>query len=526
VTRDPRGWPCPTGAEMRAIDGDAIARLGIPSRTLMESAGRAVAEAFASHYPGKRRPLVACGAGNNGGDGYVVARVLAEQGRGVTPRVLELPDLSRQSPESKANRDLVLAAGIECLAATDERAVRAALAGCDSIVDGVFGVGLTRPVEGAAVIVLRELVGSGLPIVAIDVPSGTSSDSGLALGFALEPELIVTLGLPKLGLALQPSAAKVLVADIGLPADSVARAGIRAHLLTREAAQALLPARPLAGHKGTFGHVLIVGGALGKTGAALLSAHGALRAGAGLVTLAAPASLVPIFASQLAEAMCLVLSDSRPGELSAAHAPEIRREAEARDALVLGPGMGQTPAARSLARVLATQVGVPAVVDADALNAFAGDLDSLRATAPRVLTPHPGEAARLLGADSAGIQADRPGAARMLAMRAQAVVVLKGARTVIANPAGELSINPTGGPGLAAGGSGDVLSGVIGALLARGLPAWDAARLGVYLHGLAGDLGPEQGGLASELAARLPAAWQSLAAAESRDAGSSLLPLA
>jgi NAD(P)H-hydrate epimerase len=224
--------------------------------------------------------------------------------------------------------------------------------------------------------------------------------------------------------------------------------------------------------------------------------------------------------------MCLVLSDSRPGELSAAHAPEIRREAEARDALVLGPGMGQTPAARSLARVLATQVGVPAVVDADALNAFAGDLDSLRATAPRVLTPHPGEAARLLGADSAGIQADRPGAARMLAMRAQAVVVLKGARTVIANPAGELSINPTGGPGLAAGGSGDVLSGVIGALLARGLPAWDAARLGVYLHGLAGDLGPEQGGLASELAARLPAAWQSLAAAESRDAGSSLLPLA
>jgi len=523
---DPRGWPCPTGAEMRAIDGDAIARLGIPSRTLMESAGRAVAEAFANDYPEKRRPLVACGAGNNGGDGYVVARVLAEQGRGVTPRVLELPDLSRQSPESKANRDLVVAAGIECLAAADERAVRAALAGCDSVVDAVFGVGLTRPVEGAAALLLRELAASGLPILAVDVASGASSDSGLPLGFALEPELIVTLGLPKLGLALQPSAARILVADIGLPADSVSRAGIRAHLLTRAAARALLPPRPLAGHKGTFGHVLIVGGALGKTGAALLAAHGALRAGVGLVTLAAPASLVPIFASQLAEAMCLVLSDSRPGELSAAHAPDIRREAEARDTLVLGPGMGQTPAARSLARVLATQVGVPAVIDADALNAFAGDLDSLRAPAPRILTPHPGEAARLLGSDTQAVQADRPGAARLLAIRAQAVVILKGARTVVANPAGELSINPTGGPGLAAGGSGDVLAGVTGALLARGLAAWDAARLGVYLHGLAGDLGPAQGGLASELAARLPAAWQSLAATESRDVTGTLVPLA
>lgn len=526
MTGDPRGWPCPTGAEMGAVDGDAISRLGIPGRTLMESAGRAVAEAFASHYPAKRRPLVACGSGNNGGDGYVVARVLVEQRRGVAPRVLELPDLSRQSPESKANRDLVLAAGIECLPARDPAAIRAALAGRDSIVDAVFGVGLTRPVEGPAANLLRELAESGLPIVAVDVPSGLSSDSGLPLGFALEPELIVTLGLPKLGLALAPSAATVLVADIGLPADSIARAGIRAHLLTREAARSLLPPRPLAGHKGTFGHALVVGGALGKTGAALLAALGALRAGVGLVTLAAPASLVPIFASQLAEAMCLVLSDSRPGELSAAHAPEIRREAEARDALVLGPGMGQTPAARALARVLATQTGVPAVIDADALNAFAGDLDSLRAPAPRILTPHPGEAARLLGGDNAAIQADRPGAARMLAMRTQSVVVLKGARTVVANPTGELSINPTGGPGLAAGGSGDVLSGVLGALLARRLPAWDAARLGVYLHGLAGDLGAPQGGLASELAARVPAAWQSLAAAESRDASSTLVPLA
>jgi NAD(P)H-hydrate epimerase len=510
---------------MRAIDGDAISRLGIPGRTLMENAGRAVAEAIASHYPEKRRPIVVCGSGNNGGDGYVVARVLAEQGRGVTPRVLEPARLERQSPESKANRDLVIAAGIECVAAREPGEIRAELARADLVVDAVFGVGLTRPIEGDAAVLLRELAASGLAIVSVDLPSGVSSDTGLPLGFALEPELTVTLGLPKLGLALSPSAGRVLVADIGLPADSIARAGIRAHLLTRAAARALVPARRLTSHKGTFGHVLVVGGALGKTGAALLSAHGALRAGVGLLTIAAPRSLVPIFASHLAEAMCLVLEDSGSGEWSAAHAEPIRREADARDALVVGPGLGQSPGARGLARELVTQVGVAAVVDADALNAFAGELESLRSPAPRILTPHPGEAARLLACDSAAVQADRAGAARELAGRSRAVVVLKGARTVVASPDGDLSINPSGGPGLAAGGSGDVLAGVLAALLARGLTAWDAARLGVYLHGLAGDLGPAQGGLASELAARMPAAWQSLAGENAADEPGTLRPL-
>lgn len=526
MTRDPRGWPCPTGAEMRAIDADAIARLGVPGRTLMETAGRAVAGAIARHYPEKCRPLVACGAGNNGGDGYVIARVLAEQGRGVVPRVLEPARLERQSPESKANRDLLAAGNVECLRADDVAAVRAALEGCDLVVDAVFGVGLGRPVEGEAALLLRELAASGLPIVSVDLPSGMSSDTGLPLGFALEAALTVTLGLPKLGLALAPISGKVLVADIGLPADSIARAGIRAHLLTRAAARAFLPPRPLAGHKGTFGHVLVVGGALGKTGAALLSALGALRAGVGLVTLAAPRTLVPIFASQLTEAMCLVLDDAGSGDFAVVHAAQIRREAEARDALVLGPGLGQSEAAAALARDLATHAGVAAVVDADALNAFAGALDALRSVAPRILTPHPGEAARLLASDTAAIQADRAGAARVLARRSNAVVVLKGARTVVANPAGELSINATGGPGLAAGGSGDVLAGILGAFLARGLSAWDAARLGVQLHGLAGDLGPAQGGLASELAARLPAAWQSLASEEAADEPGTLRPFA
>ncbi|MFI5316090.1 MAG: NAD(P)H-hydrate dehydratase [Myxococcota bacterium] len=520
------GWPCPTGAEMRAIDGDAISRLGIPGRTLMEAAGRAVAEAVARYFPEKRRPLVACGSGNNGGDGYVAARALAEQRRGVQPRVLEVARPDRQSPESKANRDLLAAAQIELATARDEASLRAALSGCDLIVDSVFGVGLTRPVEGEAALLLRALAESGLPIVSVDLPSGISSDTGAPLGFALEPELIVTLGLPKLGLALQPSAARVVVADIGLPLESIARAGVRQHQLTRRAAQQLQPPRPLASHKGTFGHVLVVGGALGKTGAALLSAHGALRAGVGLVTIAAPRSLVPIFASQLAEVMCAVLDDGGSGELVAAHAAPLLREAAARDALVVGPGLGQAEGAAALARELATHAGVAAVVDADALNAFAGAPEALRSQLPRVLTPHPGEAARLLGSSTAAVQADRAAAARSLAERSGAVVVLKGARSVVAAPDGELSINSTGGPGLAAGGSGDVLAGVIAALLARGSSAWDAARLGAYLHGLAGDLGPSQGGLASELAAHLQAAWQSLSAAGAADEPGPLHPLA
>ena len=523
MTADPRGWPCPTADEMRAVDADAISRLGIPARTLMEAAGRAVADAIASHYPWSRRPLVACGPGNNGGDGYVVARLLGEQGRGVGPRVLELSQLARQSPESKANRDLCAAAGVEIRSGAD--AAAAALSDRDLVVDALFGVGLSRPVTGEAAALLGALAGAGLPIVSVDIASGQSSDTGLPLGFALEPALTVALGLPKLGQALVPVAARVLVADIGFPAESVARAGIRAHLLTRAAARALLPPRPATGHKGTFGHALVVGGSLGKTGAALLSALGALRSGVGLVSIAAPRALVPVYAAQLAEAMCVPLPDGGSGELAASHSAELLREAAARDALVLGPGLGQAQGAAALARALATGAAVPAVVDADALNAFAGELESLRARAPRVLTPHPGEAARLLGRDTAAVQADRAGAARALAARAQAVVVLKGARTVVAGPEGELSINPTGGPGLAAGGSGDVLAGVLAALLARGLSAWDAARLGVYLHGLAGDLGPLQGGLASELAGRIPAAWRQLAEAESPDGSGALRPL-
>lgn len=512
VRRPARVWPCPTGPELRAIEADAIQRLGLPARMLMENAGRAVAEAIADLYTERRRPLVACGGGNNGGDGYVLARVLAEQGRGVVPLVLDLARPEAQSPEAKANRELLETARIETCRVENAADVTAALAGCDLVVDAVFGIGLTRPVEGRLADILRALAASGLPCVAVDLPSGRSSETGLPLGMALDADLIVTLGLPKLGLALWPTTARILVAEIGLPLESIARANVRQHVLSRAAAAALLPSRPLDGHKGTFGHVLVVGGSLGKTGAALLAAQGALRGGAGLVSLAATRSLLPIYASRLAEVMSVVLDDTPAGALAAIHAETLARALETRDALVLGPGLGQDSGSAALARALLARARVPAVVDADALNAFGGELEALRSPAARILTPHPGEAARLLGCSTAEVQSDRAAAARALASRSGAIAILKGARSVVAAPDGALCVNPTGGPGLAAGGSGDVLAGLVGALLGQGCSAWDAARAGTFLHGLAGDLGPSVGGLAGELAGRIPAAWQLLSA--------------
>lgn len=515
-----RIWPCPTGPEMRAIERDAIERLGIPAADLMETAGRAVAEAITRHFPDARRPLVVCGGGNNGGDGYVAARVLAGSGHGVVPVVLELAPGGAQSPEAKVNRERLEPARVRVERAESAPELARLLGACDLVVDAIFGTGLTRPVEGWTAEVMRALAASGLRCVAVDLPSGLSSETGRPLGMALDADLIVSFGLAKLGLALLPTRARILVAEIGLPAESVERVNVPAHVLSRAAARALLPARPLAGHKGSFGHVLVVGGSPGKTGAVLLAAQGALRGGAGLVSLAAPRSLVSIYASRLAEAMCVVLDESagpdRAGLLGAAHIDALVREVASRDALVLGPGLGTDPGSATLARELLARTRLPAVVDADGLNAFAGQPEHLRSEAPRILTPHPGEAARLLGASTEAIGSDRPAAARAIAARSGAIAVLKGARSVIAAPGGELCVNPTGGPGLAAGGSGDVLAGLLGALLAQGLGAWDAARIGVYLHGMAGDLGPESGGLASELASRIPGARQALLAGEAR----------
>jgi len=538
---DERGWPCPTGDEMGRIDRDAISRLGIPGRVLMETAGRQVAQAVRLRFPATRRPLILCGGGNNGGDGYVVARLLRDADDRVEPVVMTLGDAERHSEEARANLGLLAQAEVEVVRLRDLKPLEHALARCDLVIDAVFGTGVSRAVEGLAAAALGAVAAADVPVVAVDLPSGLSSETGSALGPEPRADLIVTLGLPKLGLAARADLPEILVADIGLPWTSVERAGVRQFVLTDRAAARRLPERVAAGHKGTFGHVLVVAGSPGKTGAAVLAARGALRSGAGLVTVAAPESLNAIFEAKLTEAMTLPLAsapaDPAPdpavdpaidptvdptvdpdGTLGAGAVPLLVDAARSRDSLVLGPGLGTAPGTVEAVAALLSAYEGAAVVDADGLNAFAGRADGLRGPGPRVLTPHPGEAARLLETSVGEVQADRVAAARRLAERSGAVVVLKGARTVVSDAAGQcVWLNPTGGPGLASGGTGDVLAGVIGALLAQGSAPLDAAVAGVYLHGRAGDQGGRVGGLASEVAERIPAVWQALARVEKTD---------
>lgn len=521
---DENGWLCPTGEEMRRIDRDAIERLGLPGRVLMETAGRAVAAAVRARYPQVRRPLLICGGGNNGGDGYVVARVLHDWDDRIEPVVMAVGDPARHSPEARANLELLSHAGVQVVERAELKDLEAWLGRCDLVVDALFGVGVSRPLEGLAASVVDAIARCSLPVVAVDLPSGIASDTGESLGPAPRADLIVTLGLPKRALAVRAfEGAEVLVADIGLPVAAIESVDVRQRVLTVSAAARRLPTRPPEGHKGTFGHVLVVAGSPGKSGAAVLAAMGALRAGAGLVTVAAPALLAPLLAVKLNEAMTLALPESETGALGAGAAARLLEEAARRDVLVVGPGLGVEP---ETARVISELLGAlerPAVVDADGLTAFAGRARDLRADAARVLTPHPGEMARLLGCSIADVQRDRVETARELANRSGAVVVLKGARTVVAEPAedgrGLVYINPTGSPALASGGSGDVLAGIVGALLAQGVDPLDAAALGVYLHGAAGDSGRDVGGLAGEVAERVPAVWSALATAESEARG-------
>ncbi len=499
------GWPCPTAEEMRRADRHAIESVGLPSRLLMENAGRAVAAAVLSRFPKARRPLVLCGSGNNGGDGFVVARVFHEWDDRIRPLVRVFGDRARMSEETRTNLAVLVRTGTEVTFGGGKADMESLVAQADVIVDAIFGVGLTRPVTGELAEMFRAISELSVPIVALDLPSGISAESGSSLGEALRSDLIVTLGLPKLGLAVRPPGCPVLVADIGLPEESVVDAAIAQHVLTPAAVRRLLPTRTETGHKGTFGHVLIVAGSVGKTGAACLACEGALRGGAGLVTAAIPAELNPILEEKLTEVMTL----PAPGgaALGEEALPLLLEEASRRDALVLGPGLGTRQETRRLVEGLLGGVHAPTVVDADGLNAFVGRPAALRGEGARVLTPHPGEASRLLGIPTQEIQEDRVGAARALARQTGAIVLLKGARSIVAAPDGRVRINPTGGPGLGTGGTGDVLAGLVGALLAQGCLPFDAAAAAAYLHGLAGDrLGPV-GITASEVAATLPGAW-------------------
>jgi NAD(P)H-hydrate epimerase len=502
--------------QMREADRRTIHELGIPARTLMERAGQQVAAVVMREFAPVRGKAIAvlCGRGNNGGDGFVVARALAEEGADVCTMVLGAIDAVKGAARDALEALRVVRAAVEVADAPSWAAHRQAVRDAAVIVDAITGTGFHPPLTGLASTVVDDVNAMGKPVVAVDLPSGLSADSASVNGEAIEAAITVALAAPKMPHVLAPAEGWVgrwEVADIGIPASVIdAIGGPSVELVTAARMRALVPRRSHNSHKGQFGRVLVVAGSLGKTGAAYLTAMGALRSGAGLVTVATPKSCVPIVASLGAEYMTWPMPEDDAGRMTAAAIDDLLRFDA--DVIAVGPGLGRSPALDALVAGLATRSQAPLVIDADGLNALAGQTFLV----PTVLTPHPGEMARLAGVAIEAVQGDRLGVSRRVAAERQAHVVLKGHRTLVTSPDGRVSINDSGNPGMATAGTGDVLTGVLAAWLAQLREPAAAAALAAYLHGRAGDLAAAVHGevamVAGDLLAHLGAAVTELTA--------------
>jgi len=517
-------------AQMREADRRAIEEIGISSLVLMENAGRQVVAAMeALHAECLGHVAVLCGRGNNGGDGFVVARTLVQ--RGVDVSVFLVGVVSDVRGDARTNLEILGRLGLTVVEIADGQAWElhfSEVRECTLIVDAIFGTGLKAPLTGLLQSVVADINASGIPVVAVDLPSGLSADSSDPIGDFIEADTTVTLGAPKLPLVLPPAELKsgdVVIADIGIPLEVIGSVdGPHVELLTRGGVRAMLAPRTPDSHKGDFGHVLVIGGSMGKTGAAYLSATAALRSGAGLVTLATPRSCQAVLSAMAPEYMTEALAET-PDGLSV---DDVDRVIEmARDVVAIGPGLGQAPSTTAFVRALVERATMPLVVDADGLNAFAGHPERLagREGRPVIITPHPGEMARLVRMSSDEVQRNRLEVARSFATSQRLYVILKGHRTLVATPDGKVFINPTGNPGMATGGTGDVLTGMVAALLAQLLDAEAACKAAVFLHGLAGDLAEgEEGEMAmtsADVAAQIGAAILELTRQRSSETESS-----
>lgn len=506
---------------MQQADQQAIEQYGIPGAVLMENAGRAATEEFCKEFrdlfPGP--VLVLAGKGNNGGDGYVMARGLLERGWQV--RTLILAEAGSVRGDAGLMLDILERLGGDVRHVDD----------CDSltqefldarpklVIDALLGTGLSSTVRGLYADAIDLINGSGASVMAVDIPSGVDGSNGRILGSAVDADLTVTFDHAKIGHGSWPGAAKVgqlKVVEIGIPGVCHEADSPECRLLDAVDAARLLPPRPTDGHKGTFGHLLVMAGSTGKTGAATLSGDAAVRSGCGLVTVACPASVHDILELKLTEAMTVPLLEAEEGSFAEASWAELQSLLETRQALAIGPGIGQSEELGRLVRRVLTECRLPVVADADALNALAGHAEVLfeREDGATVLTPHPGEMARLTGLSIAEIEADRFRIAREFAGEFGVVLVLKGVRTLIAAPDGRVAINGSGNVGLASGGSGDVLTGLIGGFLAQGMDAFDAAGLSCFLQGMAADRLAERQGCAGlkagDLLAEIPVARNQL----------------
>ncbi len=512
-----------TAAEMRRLDHLTIHTHGVPSLELMERAGQGVVAVLLERWGrrAKRGVLVVAGKGNNGGDGLVIARLLHDRGFPCEVASVARPD--ELSPDAATNlrRYRSLGGRLTEIPAGGIEVLRGCIKGKGVLVDALLGTGLRSPVEGFLADVVDLMNASDVPVIAVDTPSGLDADRGTPLGAAVRARLTVTLGFPKTGQVVYPGVAysgELVVADIGIDPRAVAEVKPSVDLLDTAGAARLLPRRADDSHKGSFGHLLVMAGSRGKTGAAVLGCRAAMRVGTGLVTLAAPRGLDEILAGALVEPMTEPLGQPGEDQWPALRAADWESLAERKSALLYGPGVGVHACAGKTLETLLEHCRLPWLIDADGLNSLAEDVSRLRgARVPPVLTPHPGEMSRLTGLGTAEVNGDRIGVARAFAADHRCHVVLKGARTVMATPAGQVSINPTGNSGMASGGMGDILAGIVAGFLAQGLPPEEAVRLGVYLHGHTGDrVAADLGGaglIASDLVDELPRAIKELARA-------------
>lgn len=526
-----------SGSEMRRVDAWTVEDFGLPVMLLMENAGNAVAQAARRILPEIAGSQIAIfvGKGNNGGDALVAARYLHRMGASVKLFLLFPP--GEFSGAALENWQLLERMDLTWYLLSDENSfyvLKLCLNQCHLIIDGIFGTGFRGNPAPSVARVIQMANDSNLPILAIDIPSGLDADSGKVGEPCIKATVTVTMGWAKQGLFLYPGKKKVgelQVADIALPREGLENLETEAHYVDEALARSLLPVRDWEGHKNTFGHVLVIAGSPGMTGAAALACKAVLRAGAGMVTACLPRSLADFFDLTFPEVITRAMPETPERSLSSQAWLEIYNQLPGKKAVVFGPGLTTGEGIGDILRRLLEMCHVPLVLDADGLNVLADRRDlAANARCPLILTPHPGEMARLLGVTAKEVQQDRLETARTAARLFQAVVVLKGAATVIAAPAGHVYINSTGNPSLATAGTGDVLAGAIGSLLAQGLEPLKAAILGVYIHGSAGDIRAKttglQGVLAGEVADTLPAAFKALEQWPAADMPAASMPLA
>ena len=503
-----------TAAEMRAIDSATSERFGVPSLTLMENAGAAVAEHVLTHHSAARRIVVFCGKGNNGGDGFVAARRLHQKGKTVQVILLADPTTLRGDAAVMYGKLPVAAIIVHSSEELKSDRVRLSLP-ADLYIDAILGTGFTPPVSGLYADAIAVLNAAQAPVIAVDIPSGADAD-------AMAPQKSLTARADSIVTFTAARPAHVFslltngptyVAGIGSPAEAVV-SSLQLNVITARDFAPLIDRRPMESNKGNYGHVLVVGGSVGKAGAAAMAGMSALRAGAGLATVATPKSVLPTVAGFHAEVMTEPLPETEAGTIAANAMEQIDALGKGKSVLAIGPGISRFPQTAGLVRALVAKCELPVVLDADGLNAFEGHTDELNGKGRLlVITPHPGEMARLAGCSVADVQKDRLGVARRFSREHEVVVVLKGHRTLVVRPDGEAWANTTGNPGMSTGGTGDILTGMVAAMI--GQHANDtllAILAAVHLHGLAGDVMRESVGehsmVATDLLRGLPEAFR------------------